>query len=151
MNEFMKAAIEEARKGINARHGGPFGAVIVKDGRIIARGHNTVIKNGDCTEHGEMNAIRNACKQLGTFDLSGCEMYTTGQPCPMCYSAIKWANIDKIYYGCNYEDTAKIGFKDNFIRDAIVEGIDKDCEEVDRDDCLELYKEWLDIPDKTMY
>ena len=93
MNKFMKMAINEAKKGINNNHGGPFGAVIVKDGVVVGKGHNQVIKNNDPTCHGEMMAIHKACKKLGTFDLSGCEIYTTGEPCRMCLSAILWANI----------------------------------------------------------
>ena len=109
----MFVAIEEARYGINHGHGGPFGAVVVKDGEIIGRGHNQVILNNDPTCHGEMMAIHDACKKLGTFDLSGCEIYTTGEPCPMCMGAILWANFEKVYFGCNVIDTEDIGFRDN--------------------------------------
>ena len=113
MNRFMRLAINEAKRGILAGHGGPFGCVIVKDGVIVGKGHNQVIKNQDPTCHGEVMAIHKACKKLGTFDLSGCELYTTGEPCPMCLGAILWANIDKVYFGCNIIDTEKIGFRDN--------------------------------------
>ena len=112
VNEFMKVAIQEAKKGIRKGHGGPFGAVIVKDGEIVGRGHNQVVKNNDPTCHGEMMAIHMACKKLNTFDLSGTEIYTTGEPCPMCLAAILWANISKVYYGCNIVDTETIGFRD---------------------------------------
>ena len=87
--KFMKAAIKEAYKGINSNEGGPFGCVIVKDGKIVGKGHYQVIKNNDCTCHGEMQAIRNACKRLKTFDLSGCELYSSSAPCPMCKGAIQ--------------------------------------------------------------
>lgn len=93
MNKFMQEAIKEARLGINSGHGGPFGAVIVRDGEIVGRGHNKVVLNNDPTCHGEIDAIRNACQKLNTFDLSGCELYTTSYPCPMCMSALLWANI----------------------------------------------------------
>ena len=120
--KYMELAIKEARKGIKDGHGGPFGAVIVKDDVIIAKAHNEVIKNNDPTCHGEMMAIHKACKKLKTFDLSGCEIYTTGEPCPMCLAALLWANIRKIYYGCNIEDTAKIGFRDSKFYDLSEEG-----------------------------
>ncbi|MCI5631157.1 MAG: nucleoside deaminase, partial [Bacilli bacterium] len=113
MNKFMEMAIEEAKLGIVEGHGGPFGCVIVKDGVVVGKGHNEVIKNNDPTCHGEMMAIHDACKNLKTFNLKGCELYTTGEPCPMCFSAILWANIDKVYYGCNINDTENIGFRDN--------------------------------------
>lgn len=113
MNKFMQEAIEEARRGIRAGDGGPFGAVVVKEGKIIGKGHNQVIKNNDPTCHGEVMAIKDACKTLNNFDLSGCEIYTTGEPCPMCYGAILWSNIEKVYYGCNIVDTDIIGFRDD--------------------------------------
>ncbi|MCI6722600.1 nucleoside deaminase, partial [Treponema porcinum] len=91
--DFMKEALSEAYNGIENRHGGPFGTVIVRDGKIVGRGHNKVLLNRDPTCHGEMEAIRDACKNLDTFDLSGCELYTTAEPCPMCLGAILWANI----------------------------------------------------------
>mgnify|MGYP002520219486 CR=1 FL=1 len=94
----------------------PVGCVIVKDDVVIGKGHNQVVKNNDPTCHGEMMAIHKACKKINSFDLSGCVIYTTGQPCPMCLAAILWANIDKVYYGCNIIDTEDIGFRDNLIR-----------------------------------
>ena len=99
MDKFMKIAISEARKGISAGHGGPFGCVIVKDGKIVGKGHNEVVKRNDPTCHGEVMAIRDACKNIGSFDLSGCDLYTTAEPCPMCAGAIMWANIKKVWYG----------------------------------------------------
>lgn len=151
MNQFMQMAIDEAREGIKHNHGGPFGAVIVKDGKVIAKGHNRVVENNDPTCHGEMVAIRAACKELNTFDLSGCEIYTTGYPCPMCFCAILWANIDKVYYGCNTTDTEIIGFRDKAFEESIPARMIYLCEEVDRDRCLELYKEYKNIQDKTNY
>lgn len=152
MNEFMKIAIEEAKLGIHAGHGGPFGCVIVKNGEVIGRGHNQVIKNNDPTCHGEMMAIHDACAKLNSFDLSGCELYTTGEPCPMCLGAILWANIDKIYYGCNVVDTDKIGFRDDiFYKRLSEEGKKELLHELDRDECLKLYDEYLKIADRKNY
>ena len=152
MNRFMKSAINEARKGIHSGHGGPFGAVIVKDGKIIAKGHNEVLKRNDSTCHGEIMAIRKACKKLGTFDLSGCEIYTTGNPCPMCLGAILWANIDKIYYGCTVIDTENIGFRDNkFYEKSKDEEKAKYIKQVDREACLKLYEEYLKIHGEADY
>lgn len=147
MDKFMSIAIEEAQKGIRAGHGGPFGCVIVKDGRIIGRGHNEVILRNDPTCHGEVMAIRDACGKLGTFDLSGCELYTTAEPCPMCAGAIKWANIAKVYYGCNIADTDSIGFRDK----VFYESEEDSSEELDRDACLELFEEYRGIADRKNY
>jgi guanine deaminase len=113
--KFMREAIIEAEKNLQTGDGGPFGAVIVKNGEIVGRGHNEVIKNNDPTCHGEIQAIRSACKYLQTYDLAGCELYTSAMPCPMCLSAIIWANIKVVYYGNSAQDTAKIGFRDDFI------------------------------------
>jgi guanine deaminase len=151
MNGYMQIAIEEAKEGIRNGHGGPFGAVIVKDGEIISKGHNRVVVNNDPTCHGEMDAIRRACQKLKTFDLSGCEIYTTGYPCPMCMCAILWANIDKVYYGCNTTDTEIIGFRDKDFEDSIPQRKIEKCEELDRDECLKLYEEYDNITDKTNY
>lgn len=134
MNKFMKAAIDEAYVGVANGHGGPFGCVIVKDNDIIGKGHNEVIKNADCTCHGEIMAIKDACRNLQTFDLNGCELYTTSAPCPMCNGAIKWANIQKVYVGCNIDDAEQIGFRDKvFYENALI------VETVERDECLKLF------------
>ncbi len=150
MNKFMRAAIKEAYKGINRGHGGPFGAVIVKDGQIVGRGHNQVVKNNDPTCHGEMMAIHAACKKLKTFDLSGCEIYTTGEPCPMCMGAILWSNIDKIYYGCNIIDTEDIGFRDKKFYE-MFENHQNLVIELDRQACLKLFMDYKNIQEKTHY
>ncbi len=142
MNKFMKAAINEAYRGIKNREGGPFGAVIVKDGKIIARGHNQVLKNKDATCHGEMQAIRRASKKLGTHDLSGCEIYTTGEPCPMCLGGIMWANIEKVYYGCNTVDTEDIGFRDKRFYEQTEAERQEFVVECDREACLKLYENY---------
>ena len=151
MNAFMQIAIEEAKDGILKGHGGPFGAVIVKDGEIIAKGHNHVVEYNDPTCHGEIDAIRKACKKLNTFDLSGCEIYTSGFPCPMCMCAILWANIEKVYYGCNTTDTEVIGFRDKEFEDSIPQRKEEMCEELDRDECLKLYEMYNKINNKINY
>lgn len=113
--KFMREAIIESEKNLETGDGGPFGAVVVRNGKIIGRGHNEVIKNADPTCHGEIQAIRDACKHLQTYDLTGCELYTSAMPCPMCLGAIIWANIKVVYYGNTAQDTAQIGFRDDFI------------------------------------
>lgn len=156
MNEkskYMQLAIKEARTGIMNGHGGPFGAVIVKDGVVIGKGHNEVIKNNDPTCHGEMMAIHKASKKINSFDLSGSEIYTTGQPCPMCLAAILWANISKVYYGCNIADTEEIGFRDSaffeFQKSETAKA--KFMQEIERDECLKLYNEYQNIEGKINY
>jgi len=119
MTHFMQEAFLEAQRGIEAKDGGPFGAVIVKEGKIIACGHNEVIKTNDPTAHAEMVAIRKASAFLGNFRLDGCTLYTTGEPCPMCFSAIHWAHIEKVYYCNTKKDAARIGFDDTLITDII--------------------------------
>lgn len=141
----MKLAVEEARFGIRHKHGGPFGCVIVKDGEVVGRGHNCVLRDNDPTCHGEMMAIRDACCNLGTYDLSGCELYTTGEPCHMCLCAIMWANISKIWYGCTIADNGRIGFRDDKF-DGIFGGRDKlvgFLEPCGRRMCLKLFDEYL--------
>ena len=153
MNKFMKEAINEALYGIQNGHGGPFGAVIVKDGKIVGKGHNQVVLNNDATCHGEMQAIRNASKNLGTFDLSGCTLYATGEPCHMCTVACLWASISKIYYGCTIADNEKIGFRDNKFN-SLLGGREKlkdylVC--IDRDECLKLFDTYNRIENKVNY
>lgn len=147
MDKFMQVAIREARTGITRGHGGPFGTVIVKDGVIIARGHNRVLKNNDPTCHGEIAAIRAAGRKLGTFDLSGCVLYTTGEPCHMCLCACMWANISKIYYGCTIADNDRIGFRDDKF-DQIFGGREKlpgYMTELDRAECLKLFDDYMSM------
>lgn len=153
MNKYMQMAIKEAYKGINEGHGGPFGCVIVKDNKVIAKGHNEVLKNNDPTCHGEIMAIHKACKKLKTFDLSGCELYTTGEPCPMCLSAILWANISKVYYGCNIVDTENIGFRDNVFYDFYNNNEKRKqfVMEIDREECLKLYDSYIKISTRKKY
>lgn len=151
--KYMEMAIEEAKKGIHHKEGGPFGAIIVKNGVVIGQGHNEVVKNNDPTCHGEIMAIHDACKNLKTFDLSGSEIYTTGYPCPMCLGAILWANIGKIYYGCNVIDTEKIGFRDSAFYE-LAASEEKKAElikELGREECLKLYDEYMSIDGSTNY
>lgn len=147
VNKYMQMAIDEARSGIRKNHGGPFGSVIIKDGQVVGRGHNRVLKNNDPTCHGEVDAIRKACYNLDTFDLNGCELYTTGEPCHMCLCACLWANISKVYYGCTIADNGRIGFRDDKF-DGLFEGRDKLGDylvELDRESCLELFEEYLSL------
>lgn len=152
MNEYMKEAIKEAYDGIQAKDGGPFGTVIVRNGIIVGRGHNRVLAKKDPTCHGEMEAIRDACKNLGTHDLSGCELYTTAEPCPMCLGATLWSNITTLYYGCNRKDTGEIGFRDDRFYDYL-DGKNEllKQEEVDREACLELFQDYVNDKSHTIY
>lgn len=154
MDSFMREALNEAKKGVRRSHGGPFGAVIVKDKKIIAKAHNEVIKNNDPTCHAEIQAIRKAAKKEKTFDLSSCTLYATGEPCPMCFGAIHWAKIKKVYFACDRKDAEKIGFDDKFIYDAI-KGTAKRkkvmLQQIDRSKCLPLFNEWKEKEDKVQY
>jgi tRNA(Arg) A34 adenosine deaminase TadA len=116
---FMRHAIALGRRGSTAGDGGPFGAVIVRDGRIIGEGWNRVIAARDPTAHGEMVAIRDACRRIGSISLEGCVLYTSGQPCPMCLGALYWARIERVYYGFSIQDAARIGFDDQFIHEQL--------------------------------
>lgn len=154
-NEAMMMAIERARETMNKNFGGPFGAAIVDaNGEIVVVSSNSVLRDNDPTAHAEVNAIREACKKLGTYDLSGYVLYATGHPCPMCMSAIIWANIKKVYFGCTPEDAEKIGFRDDFIYRFINDGCtDKGVMEIiphEREACLELFEEYSE-KEKTIY
>ena len=147
MNEVMKLAIDRARETMNLNYGGPFGAAVIdENGNIVAVSSNSVLKDNDPTAHAEVNAIREACKKLNTYDLSGCILYATGHPCPMCLSAIIWANIKKVYYGCRPSDAEKIGFRDDFIYRFINDGLNEkevlEILELDRDECVKLFDEY---------
>ncbi|MBN2776190.1 MAG: nucleoside deaminase [Bacteroidales bacterium] len=151
--DFMRRAIDLSIENIE-KGGGPFGAVIVKNGEIVAESGNSVTLDNDPTAHAEVNTIRKAAKKLGTFDLSGCEIYSSCEPCPMCLGAIYWAKIDSLYFGNNKVDADKIGFSDKFIYDEI----DKDftqrylkTESLMRDEALEAFKRWKEKDDKIEY
>ena len=155
MNEILRLAMEQARKTMNENIGGPFGAaVIAANGEILAVTSNSVLRDNDPTAHAEVNAIRAACKNAGSYDLSGCVLYTTAYPCPMCLSAIIWANIKKVYFGCRPEDAEHIGFRDDFmyrfIEDKCKDKSVLDMAELDRDDCLKLFEEYSK-KNKTIY
>lgn len=154
-NDIMDLCVKKCKEGMLNLEGGPFGAAIIKDGEIIALANNTVIKDNDPTAHGEMNAIRLACKKLGTFDLSGCILYTTSEPCPMCMSGIIWANISKVYYGCTVEDAADIGFRDehilNFLKGDCTNKKVLDLEQIDKTNCMTAFEMWKNRQDKVEY
>ncbi len=150
----MGIAIKEAQKGITLNDGGPFGAVISRKGKIISQGHNEVLKMNDPTCHAEIVAIRKACKKLKRFGLSDCEIYSTCEPCPMCFAAIRWAKIQKLSFGCTRKDAAKIGFDDEFIYD-LIKGEKKDKKfkiiKTNRKNCLVPFKNWELKENKKLY
>lgn len=149
---FMEEALKEAYSGIKNHHGGPFGCVIVKDGKIVGRGHNCVVSGNDPTRHGEMEAIRDACKNLNTFDLSGAVLFTTSEPCPMCLGAILWANIHKVYYGCTCADAAEIGFRDSDFYDYLNGNSNiLELEELERKECKKLFSEYSNMKGNKKY
>jgi tRNA(Arg) A34 adenosine deaminase TadA len=151
--EYMVEAIRLAIENID-NNGGPFGAVIVKDGNIVGVGTNRVTANNDPTAHAEVMAIRAACKQLGTFNLEGCTIYSSCEPCPMCLSAIYWAGITELYYGCNKIDAASIGFDDKFICDQLE--LPEDKRQLKyipllRDKAIVAFRKWESKADKIEY
>ena len=153
MNKYMKEADDEAKRNLITNDGGPFGAVIVKDGVIVGRGSNQVLKEKDPTLHAEMVAIKDACKNLKTYDLSGCTIYTSCYPCPMCASAIIWSNIKEVYYGNCKEDADLIGFRDDFIYNYF-SGKNNDVLKfinIDRDETIKTFDEFKNKKDKTIY
>lgn len=151
--ELMRRAIELSKMSVQ-NGGGPFGAVIACNGKIVAEGSNCVTLDCDPTAHAEVSTIRKACKALKTFDLSGCEIYTSCEPCPMCFGAIYWAHLDKIFMGNDRKDAAKIGFDDDFIYQEIAlspEQREKPSEILLRDEALEAFRMWEEKEDKTEY
>jgi guanine deaminase len=155
-SEFMKAALREARCGVLANDGGPFGAVVVKDSKIISRAHNSVFKSNDPTAHAEILAIQKASSRLKRFNLSDCAIYTTSEPCPMCLAAIHWARISVVYYGCSRKDAAAIGFDDEFFYRAL-KGQTANSKrpvrrvQLGRKGCLKVFRAWSEKPDKVLY
>ncbi len=150
---YMKKAIELSQKNIQSG-GGPFGAVIVKDGKIIGEGWNKVTANNDPTAHAEVEAIREACKNLSDFDLSGAEIYTSCEPCPMCLSAIYWARLSKIYYANTKKDAASIQFDDDFIYTEIPKPMSErkiSMTQLMRDEAFEVFKQWEKSEVKIKY
>ncbi len=155
MNKYMKIAKELSDENLKTNAGGPFGACIVKDGKVLGKGSNNVLSNNDPTAHAEIMAIREACQNLKTYDLSGCELYSTCYPCPMCLSAIIWANIKKVYYGNTKEDAAKIGFRDDMIYDFIKNSLNEnkllDLERIDKEETIKSFNEFDKKIDKIIY
>lgn len=151
---WMQEAVSLGREGMEHNGGGPFGAVVVYRGEIVGRGHNQVTSKLDPTAHAEVVAIRAACQSLGRFDLRGCELYTSCEPCPMCLAAIYWARLDKIYYACTRHDAAEIGFDDAFIYEQLpleIAARALPMEQVAREKSLALFRDWTAKPDKTPY
>ena len=151
----MKKAIEESKVNLenNYKNGGPFGVAIVKDGQIISSAHNTVIESKDPTAHAEVNAIREACKKLNSHDLTGCILYTSAEPCPMCLSAIIWSNIKIVYYANTKKDVDDIGFRDDMIYEYL-KGNDKGLIEVrhiESEEALKVFRKFKELEDKVMY
>ena len=150
MNNYFEEAIKSAKNGIKNKEGGPFGAVVVdKLGRIVGYGNNQVLKNNDPTAHAEVTAIRDACRTLNTYDLTGCKIYTTSEPCPMCLGAIIWSNIKEVYYSTNRKDVDEIGFRDEDIYDYLEGKNNKiiKLEKIENDKCEKL----LDSYKNTIY
>ena len=152
-NKFMARAIELSIESVNTG-GGPFGSVIVKDEKIIAEGFNKVTSTNDPTAHGEIVAIRKACKSLNNFNLSGCELYSTCEPCPMCLSAIYWAHIEKVYYANTRDDAQKIDFDDSLIYSELLKNVKKrkiSMVQMMRDEALKAFELWDKKTDKVKY
>ena len=158
MNKFMAVAKDLSDNNLITNDGGPFGACVVKDGIIIGKGSNHVLSNNDPTAHAEIVAIRDACNNISSYDLSGCELYTSCYPCPMCLSAIIWSNIKMVYYGNNKEDAEKIGFRDSYIYNYI-KNLENNSNEddilklecMDRNETIETFKKFKEKSDKTIY
>lgn len=151
---FMRQAIELSTKNVEECKGGPFGAVVVKDGKIIAHGTNQVTATNDPTAHAEIIAIREACKVLNTFQLDGCEIYTSCEPCPMCLGAIYWARPSKLFYANSKEDAASINFDDHFIYEELEKPVEERklfTRQMMREEALETFKKWAESQDKIEY
>lgn len=154
MNIYMKLAVEEALKGIKLHDGGPFGAVIVRNDVVISKGHNKVISTKDPTAHAEIVAIREASRILNSFDLSDCVLYTTCEPCPMCFSAIHWARIGTVYYGATRQDASQIGFDDAILYEMLAGNTDLytiNLQQMNSAECLHAFKIYDEDSEKTHY
>jgi guanine deaminase len=152
--QFMRRAIAISGERMRAGLGGPFGAVVVKDGKIIAEGFNQVTSSSDPTAHAEVVAIRQACSALGRFSLEGCELYTSCEPCPMCLGAIYWARLDRVYYANDRDDAARIGFDDDHIYREFAKPINERSLEfihMPMKEARAVFQEWVDKPDKVRY
>jgi guanine deaminase len=154
LKKFMQEAIRVAREGMHAGSGGPFGCVIVKEGKIIASGCNCVVSTKDPTAHAEIVAIRKACNILDSFQLTGCDIYTSCEPCPMCLGAIYWARPKAIYFACTKEDAAAAGFDDSFIYGELLNPIANrkiPMNNLERKNALYLFEEWTKMNNKVRY
>jgi len=154
MVDFFEVACAEAERGMRDGDGGPFGAIVVKDGMVIATGHNQVLSSHDSTAHAEIVAIRRAEKALETYDLTGCEIYSTCYPCPMCLGAIMWARITKVHYGCTTDEAAAIGFDDRTFYEALSKPDSSQfiaMQHYDNPLCRSLFQEWLKMDDRKPY
>lgn len=152
--KFIAAAIHLSGEHMRKNIGGPFGAVIVKDGEVVANGWNRVTSSNDPTAHAEVTAIRNACTKLNTFQLTGCVLYTSCEPCPMCLAAAYWARVDRIVFAATREDAAKIGFDDEFLYREINCSLDKrkiPTQQMSREDATKIFAEWEAKVDKIRY
>lgn len=153
-HQFMRAAIELARQGMNAGQGGPFGCVIVKGNEVVGQGCNAVTSSNDPTAHAEVVAIRNACNHLQVYQLTGCELYTSCEPCPMCMGAIYWARPEKVFFAGTRFDAAFAGFDDSFIYEELIVPMANrkiPIENIGRPDAIKLFEEWIQKPDKVKY
>lgn len=158
MNEYMKVAKELANDNLKTNAGGPFGACVVKNGKIIGKGSNKVLKTNDPIAHAEVTAIREACKNINSYNLEDCELYTSCYPCPMCLSAIIWSNIKTVYYGNTKKDASEIGFRDDYIYD-FIENLNKGSQndeilklkQIDRDETIEEFEKFKNKEDKIIY
>lgn len=151
---YIKLAIEFSQKGMDSGSGGPFGCIIVKNGEVIGHGYNQVTSTNDPTAHAEIVAIRNACKALDSFQLNGCVIYTSCEPCPMCLGAIYWARPERIVYACSREDAASIGFDDDFIyKEIALPSPERSIktEQLMREEAMQVMEKWKDLPEKTEY
>lgn len=158
MNKYMQMADELSKQNLLTNAGGPFGAIVVKNDVVVGVGNNQVLKNNDPTAHAEVMAIRNACKNLNTYDLTDCELYTSCYPCPMCLSAIIWANIKTVYYGNTKEDAADIGFRDDLIYKYIKTMDDLQSTssilktvKMDNEETIKTFRKYQYKTDKTLY
>jgi tRNA(Arg) A34 adenosine deaminase TadA len=151
---FMREAIRLSREGMEKNEGGPFGCIVVKDGKIVGRGNNKVSSSNDPTAHAEVTAIRDACRNLGTFQLSGCDIYTSCEPCPMCLGAIYWARPDRVFFANTRHDAAAIGFDDSMIYEEMA--LDMALRKIPlrslcREEALDVFRAWKEKDDKTLY
>lgn len=151
---FIKAAIAIADQNVEIANGGPFGAIVVKDGEIVGKGSNEVTSRNDPTAHAEVQAIRDACQNLGTYNLEGCSLYASCEPCPMCLGSVYWANISKLYYAATKDDAAKAGFSDAHIYEEFALSKEKrsiPTTQMSRDEAVKVFEKWVESENKVPY